>query len=219
MLKLHVLAAVRTIDVLPFHRARTNRASIAVAGEQVQADRGQRNHYQSDQRLLHEIRIGQLFSAEALLQGVLERADILMMAFRQVQERAQVGIAEAWEVLFDLANDPALTAIEQFQLAAKIGNRANLVDEIAGFVRGRPAEASHMRRQLARLVALVMTHLLEKLFKLGRFGHLGKFVEHPATRPLSFSESVQKSFELRVHRKILPPVMPIVFYQIGTTGQ
>jgi hypothetical protein len=109
MLELHVLAAMRTVDVLPFHRPRAERASIAVTCEQVQADRRQRNHYQSDQRLLHEITIR---SGQAVLKSVLERADIHMMALRhQVQKRVEVRVGQGCKVLFDLADDPALAAV------------------------------------------------------------------------------------------------------------
>ena len=79
MLKFHIGAAMRTVDVLPLHRSRAEGAFVAVAREQVETHRGQRNHYQSDQRLLHENLIR---SGEAFFQGIVERADIHMMALR-----------------------------------------------------------------------------------------------------------------------------------------
>ena len=60
VLKLHVVAAMRAVQVLPLYRPRAVRTLVAVAREQVEAHRGQRHHYQSDQGLLHEfmLRLG-----------------------------------------------------------------------------------------------------------------------------------------------------------------
>jgi hypothetical protein len=109
MQKFHVLAAMRTIDILPLHRTGAMRAFVTVAREQKKAHRSQRNHYQSDQGLFHATTIR---SGQAFLESIVKRADIHMMALRhQVEKRAQVGVGEARETLFDLADDPALATI------------------------------------------------------------------------------------------------------------
>src|ERR1700683_1323479 len=101
------------------------------------------------------------FLREAFLQRIIEGADIHMMPFRhQIEERVQLAITDSRQLFFDLANDPSLSAIEQLELAAKIRDRANFLDKVAGLVRRCPAEPPHLRRELAGIVALVVTDLL-----------------------------------------------------------
>ena len=54
MLKLHILAAMRTGDVFPAHRPPARRALIPVARHPVEARRRYCHHQQSDQRLFHD---------------------------------------------------------------------------------------------------------------------------------------------------------------------
>jgi hypothetical protein len=109
MLELHVGATMVAGDVLPFHRPRAEWTLVAIAREQVETHRRQRDHYQSDQGLLHGFTI---CSGQAFLQSLIERADIQMMTLRhQVEKRVQLGVGEAGEILFDFADHPALPSI------------------------------------------------------------------------------------------------------------
>jgi hypothetical protein len=108
MLKFHVGAAMRTGDILPSHRAKTGGTFVAVARGPIETQRRERDHHQSEQRLLHGI----TRSGEAFFERVVERADVDMMTLRHHdQKRMQVGIVYARDVFVDLADDPALAAI------------------------------------------------------------------------------------------------------------
>jgi hypothetical protein len=70
------------------------------------------------------------------------------------------------DVFLDLAIHPSLAPIQQFEHAAKISDGGHLLDKITRLRRRNPAEPPHMRRQLARIVALVVADVLEHLAQL-----------------------------------------------------
>ena len=53
MALLHIISAVRTVDIFPLHATAAERAFVTVAPNPVQAERGQHHHQQSDNRVSH----------------------------------------------------------------------------------------------------------------------------------------------------------------------
>jgi hypothetical protein len=53
MAELHVVAAVRTIDIFPLHATAAERAFVTVARDPIEAERGHYHHQQSDKRMSH----------------------------------------------------------------------------------------------------------------------------------------------------------------------
>src|SRR5208337_3281593 len=156
---------------------------------------------------------------EPFLQRLFERADIDPMPIGHHDQKClERRIARGRDVFLDLANHPSLAAIEQLELAAKISDRADLLDKVAGLRRWTPAQAAHVRRQLSRIVAFVVADLLEHLAQLERMGQLGEIVQDAATGALGFSQQIEKSFELRIHWLASGPGRR-GDQSIGTTGQ
>ena len=162
MKKFHVFAAVGTIHIGPFHGPRAVGTFVTIARDQIKTHRRQRNHYQSDQRM-HCATLMR-FLGEAFLQRVIQGANVHMMPFRhQREERMQLGVIDTRELFLNLANHPSLSTIKQLELAAKIIDRANLLDKVAGLVRRGPAQPAQVRRELARIVAFVVADFLKEL--------------------------------------------------------
>ena len=53
MSQLHIVAAVRTIDIFPLHATAAKRAFVTVARSPIEAERSQQHHQQSDNRVSH----------------------------------------------------------------------------------------------------------------------------------------------------------------------
>jgi hypothetical protein len=113
MAELHIVAAMRALHVVVFDDAPAERTLVTTPSDPIEEPGGQRDHQQSDDCLPH--RFAPKPSDQSFFQSIFECTDVDPVALRHYhQERLKRWIADRRDLLFNLANYPSLTAIQQF---------------------------------------------------------------------------------------------------------